>query len=189
MIDMKNIEADARADLESVSGFIESLYQTNFSEFFAESRELYARLGSKTRPITDEELSWILINLPMNLFYVSERLNDFRMKYETLKLRTKKKESELANEAKESGFTASQAKEYVNANTLDDKLLQSAYMSVIERVESEISFSKELIMGAKKIWDARRRTEQSNPVSEVTETADDLPEYKPSKPKDYIKGA
>ena len=59
----------------------------------------------------------------------------------------------------------------------EDKILILAYDNLITRVEKEMSYSRELIMSAKKIYDARRNTEQSNPVSEVNSKQNDLPDY------------
>ena len=59
----------------------------------------------------------------------------------------------------------------------EDKILILAYDNLITRVEKEMSYSRELIMSAKKIYDVRRNTEQSNPVSEVSSKQNDLPDY------------
>lgn len=184
MLDMSCIQSSVEQDLNAVESLINSLYESNFSEFFVGAREVFARLDSKLHPITDEELNWILIDLPVQLFDVSEKLSSFKMKCETLKLLLKKKESDVAADAKEKGYKASDIKTIVYSETIEDRLLINAYSSVISRVESEVVFSKELIMSGKKIWTARRETDASNPVSEISE----LPEYQ-IKGKDYIKGA
>lgn len=159
----------ASEDIEAVTEWCTSLYNRVFASYFQESRELSTRLKSKERPITDEELSWILIQLPVTLFDVSECVNQLRVSQEVVKMRNRQIELQLAKD--KSGYDMS-----------SDKLLVSAYNSVITRVENEISFSRELIMGAKKIWDARRRSEQSNPVSEVEDPSDSLPDYTFDKP-------
>ena len=46
-------------------------------------------------------------------------------------------------------------------------ILSNALETLITRVDSEISFSRELIMSAKKIFDARRNTEQVNPINPI----------------------
>ena len=51
---------------------------------------------------------------------------------------------------------------------------------VVLRVEGEISFCRELIMAAKKIWDGRRDAEGANPIhTDVSpeDTYDNLPVY------------
>lgn len=184
MLDMSSIQSYVEQDLNAVESLINSLYDNNFSGFFVGAREVFTRLDSKLHPITDEELNWILIDLPVKLFDVSERLSAFKMKCETLKLLLKKKESDVAADAKEEGYKASDIKTIVSSETIEDRLLINAYSSVISRVESEIIFSKELIMSGKKIWTARRDADSSNPVAEVQS---DLPEYQ-IKGKDYIKG-
>ena len=184
MLDMSRIQSSVEQDLLAVEGLVDSMYEKNFSEYFVGAREMFTRLDSKIHPITDEDLNWILIDLPVKLFDVSEKLAAFKMKLETLKLLLKKKETDLTANAKENGYKASEIKAAVNAETIEDQLLINAYASVISRVESEVTFSKELIMSGKKIWTARRDTDASNPVSEIPS---ELPEYQ-IKGKDYIKG-
>ena len=158
---------NASEDLDAVNGWCTDVYNNTFAPYFIESRKLAVRLKSKDgpndRPITDDELSWILIQLPINLFDVSEHINKLRISQEVIKLRIR--DLELKSSKRQLYDVAS------------DKLLVSAYGSVITRVENEISFSRELIMGAKKIWDARRRTDQANPINEIEDTMTTLPAY------------
>lgn len=184
MLNLQNVQDEFSDDIEAVSDWCEEIYQNNFASHFSESRELFLRLKSKTQPITDEELSWILINLPLNLFDVSEVLNKFKVNQEVVKLRNKQKESDLVKASIET--TATKRQEEASIKMLENKLLVTAYSSVMSRVESEISFCRELIMGAKKIWDARRRSESANPVGLVTDDSHtDLPDYQQDV---YIKG-
>ena len=184
MLNLQNVQNEFSDDIEAVSDWCEEIYQNNFASHFSESRELFLRLKSKTQPITDEELSWILINLPLNLFDVSEVLNKFKVNQEVVKLRNKQKESDLVKASIET--TATKRQEEASIKMLENKLLVTAYSSVMSRVESEISFCRELIMGAKKIWDARRRSESANPVGFVTDDSHtDLPDYQQDV---YIKG-
>ena len=194
MIDLSAIEKTMSDDLNSVTGFVNSMYDKNFASYFADSREVFARMNSKVQPITDDELNYVLIDLPLSLIDVSEQLSSFKVRHETMKISVKQKENELTSKAKDLGLKGSEAKEYVTNNSMEDKLLLSAYAAVIYRVESEITFCRELIMGAKKIWDARRKSESVNPVAEVNDSPDGLPEYsyvetESKKKKTYIKGA
>jgi hypothetical protein len=107
-------------------------------------------------------LEWVLISLPLDLKAASNALAQFKQHNEIVKLKIKQR--------KNSG----------DADDLDEeyKLMSIIYSSVITRVEADISFSKELIMGAKKVWDARRKTETAIPIGEVnTEVSEELPEY------------
>ena len=148
---------------------------------------MFDRLKHGGKKVTDEELEDILMSLPMKLFDAAEALSVFRLSIETVKIGAKKKECDLVRAARsDDGLSVSAAKDYAAESVLDDRLLIAAYESVIERVEREMAYCRELIMSAKKIWDARRRVDTANPVSEVTE---DLPEFEPKKkPKTYITG-
>lgn len=193
MIDLSAIEQNMSDDLNSVTGFVNSMYDKNFASYFADSREVFARMNSKVQPITDEELNYVLIDLPLRLIDVSEQLSSFKVRHEAMKLTVKQKENYLSSDAKDKGMKSAEAKEYVINNSMEDRLLLSAYAAIIYRVESEITFCRELIMGAKKIWDARRKSELVNPVSEVSDSPDGLPEYsyvetESKKKKTYIKG-
>ena len=73
------------------------------------------------------------------------------------------------------------AKEEAQALTLEDKLLVDFYDTIMERVSRQMSFSKELIMSAKKIWDARRADNAPLPEVAIQDKTDKLPDY-------YVKG-
>lgn len=181
-MDLKTVYSQLSPDVEATEEWCNELYISNFSKYFEESRNLFKKLQSKSHPITDEELSYILINLPLTLFDVSEVLNSFRVKFEVVKLKNKETEAELMKSC--TAKTVAQKKDEVSVAMTEEKLICTVLSYIITRVESEISFCRELIMGAKKIWDSRKRGDLSNPVGNVdTETI--LPDYQP---KEYIKG-
>lgn len=182
MIDLVKTQDMYKDDIDATVDWCDEIYEKQFSSFFKDQRDLFSRLKSKSRPITDTELEWILTEVPMNLFYASEALNTLQMKQEIIKLQSKQKENEIIKSSNES--SEAKKREEANQKTLEDKVLLLAYSSVLSRVEREMSYSRELIMSAKKIWDGRRNTERSNPVNEVNPT-NELPDYVPG--KSYIK--
>ena len=159
-----------KEDVDGVLEWINQEYEARFSEYFNGVRDLYKRLQSESRPITDEELSKILINLPMTMFDVSEKLNELRVATEVMKLKLKEMEAELINQSEAKTATAKKAE--AELKMTEPKILYEIYRTLIQRVDSELAFAKELIMGAKKIWDGRRKTEQIMPVD-----INNLPEY------------
>ncbi len=174
-IDMSRILAKSQEELSPIVELYESLYRDIFAKYFDSQHELFGRLKSKFKPVTDEELENILTMTPLNLYAVAEELNKFRLNVEVLKLRIKTSESNLKNLDKTSELWVE-----VNNQMIDDKLLCSVYDKLILRVESEVSFSREFIMAAKKIWDGRRQTDAVNPISPVETSADlydNLPIY------------
>lgn len=168
MIDLNSAQRSMEEDIQSVDNWCEELYQKYFAEYFSRQRTLYTRLESKSHPITDSELEDILTSTPLDLFTVSEKLSSMKTSHEVIKLRNKQKMAELKKNS--SASTITQKTEDAEIQMIEDKILDTAYASVISRVENEISFSKELIMGAKKIWDRRSQTENANPVSPVQVT-------------------
>ena len=82
-------------------------------------------------------------------------------------------------------LTIKQRKKNETQEAIDEeyKLMNIVYNCVIDKVEHQLSFSKELIMGAKKVWDARKRTEQP-----VIPEVNNLPDYQPIKKQTYIHG-
>lgn len=165
--------------INDVETWVDEQYNLKFKSCFDAVRSMHESMKSQTRQISDTELEWILTELPMQLFSISESLNKIRLECEVVKLRKKQIKSDLdasaADLVKSGELAKTETKAWVDTELAEHDILLSAYNSLISRVESEISFSKELIMGCKKIWDARKRTETSNPVSEVVPK--DVPDY------------
>lgn len=171
---IRDLMKERESDLEDVSKIADEIYDKNFQSSFDEQRALYAKLKKSDTPISDADLEKILIDIPLNLFDLSEGLNTFRLSLEVLKADMKLARSKAYHMCEEKSATSKT--EFANMEVLQDNLLISIYESVINRVQNEISFTRELIMGAKKIWDARRNTSNTNPVGEPD--IDNLPSYK-----------
>lgn len=165
--------------IDDISNWVDGQYNYHFRSCFEEVKKIQDSMKSQVRPITDSELEWVLTELPMKMFSISESLNKVRLEAEVIKLRKKTVKSQFDADAaamvKAGDLPKTEAKAWVDTELADHDILLAAYNSLITRVESEISLSKELIMGCKKIWDARKRTEQSNPVGEVVPS--NLPNY------------
>ena len=183
MMNIKSVEEGYSAELDSASKWCKDTYDSIFAPYFELQHELFNRMQSNQHPITDDELEHILIDVPIHLFEVSEELNAFRLKQEVIKMNIKKKKAELIKISSES--TDTKRREDASLGVLEDELLVTSYGTVLTRVENEISFSRELIMGAKKIWDSRRSCDKVNPISEVS--SEDLPAYRPNN-STYIHG-
>jgi len=165
--------------IEDIQSWVDEQYSKHFKNCFDSVRNIHKTMQSTSRTISDSELEWILTELPMMLFSISEDLNKVRLDAEVIKLRKKTVKANLDKQANDlvaaKELAKTDAKSWVDTELVDHDILISAYTSLITRVETEISFSRELIMGCKKIWDARRKTENSNPVGEVVPT--DVPDY------------
>lgn len=158
---------------------VEKEYTDKFADNFREVRKLYERLKSNVAPITDEELAYVLTTLPLELFDVSEKLNSIKLRCEILKLDEKHKVADIKIQNPydpDAGLTKTEYQEYlsnrITSETEEDLVVLAIYKTLIDRVESERTYAKELIMGAKKIWDSRRSAERSSPIQSA-----DLPEY------------
>lgn len=167
-----------KEDIDSVYSWCEEMYREKFSKYFDTIHILYNRFKSIKSPVTDEELETILIDLPLQLFSASEELNKFRLQSSVIKLKKKEKKIKISSES----TASSEVKRNAEADVLTtgDEILGMAVSTVITRVENEISFSRELIMSAKKLWDGRRGAESSNPVGALSgvDPGVDLPDYK-----------
>lgn len=183
-------------DIQEVIDWCDETYDTNFAPYFEDVYSLRKELDSKSHPITDESLERILTYVPIQLFSVSEMLSKFTLSLEVLKLKMKETEHEVAKNSTAS--TATKRQEEAAISILGDKLLITAYQSILTRVEKEMSYTRELIMGAKKVWDARRRTDGSMPVGEIDSSDYDyrppagnmgtpLPDYGSTTSGKYIK--
>lgn len=156
----------------------DEMYEAIFADYFKEARSMFNRIRSSTRPVTDEELAWVLETLPMQLFDVSECRAKLQLSLECSKLKLSSDFQQFClslpeNEAK---FPQSKLREVFDVKNMDDSITLKVYESLITRIDKEVQYCRELIMSSKKIWDARRKTEISNPVSEG-DYESELPEY------------
>ncbi len=161
-------------DINEVNEWAESEYNKYFADYFKGEVELYNRMKSSSDPVTDIELEWILTTVPLELFSVSEQLSKMKTAQEVIRIHIKEVERKYISDSNNPG-SATQKKEEAALLTSEDKLLVSVYDSITERVARQVSFSKELIMSAKKIWDARRSDGLLSP--EVTNRTSGLPDY------------
>lgn len=148
-------------DFKAADDVVSEIYNKYFAKFFKKEQELYGRFQDTDRIITDKELEWIITALPLELMSASDALSQFKQHHEIIKLTIKQRKAESKQEDIDEEY----------------KLMSIVYNCVIDKVEHELSFSKELIMGAKKVWDSRKKTEQVNPINEVNS----LPDYQPIK--------
>ena len=186
MIDLNSVNNSHMNEITSATQWTDAQYRQYFGKYFNHLTDLREKLQDKDVPITDQELEWILTTLPLNLISASEQLANLKTMQEAIKYNIKKNEHDLVVTTMEiEECSETKAKEKVAVKLADDRFLVAAYDSLYERVSRQITFSKELIMSCKKIWDARRNSEQ-NTMPSVSEA--DLPEYQePNKPSTYIK--
>ena len=171
-MDVKSMLDTVNNSTADVEEWVENEYQKTFAQYFEKNRKLYEDL--KTTLITDSDLEWILISLPLELFTVSEKLGQLQTRQEAVKMHIRDAEFSYMNDPVNSELGVTARKEQAIQFTSADRLYVSICGTLIERVTREISFSRELIMSAKKIWDARRSAESAVPI---TKSEPDLPEY------------
>lgn len=175
-MDLETTLKSYQGDIDEVEQWAESEYQQYFAPYFKGQIEIYKELKQDNHgTISDTSLEWILTYLPLELFSVAEQLNKLKIKQEIIKLHIREKEDEFMSNLADSDLSQTAKKEMTAKYLAPDKLLVDIYSSITERVGREISFSRELIMSAKKIWDARRATE--GPVVGAVKDSDVLPDY------------
>lgn len=174
-MDLSKAYNRSESDINEVNEWSESEYSKYFAEYFKGEVELYDKMKKFKNQVTDEELEWILTELPLELFSVSGQLSKLKTAQEVIKIHIKQTERNyITNESIPGSIT--QKKEEAAMLTAEDRLLVTVYDSIAERVSREMTFSKELIMSAKKIWDARRS--DGIPIPEVVNDKEaSLPEY------------
>ena len=150
-------------DINQVQKWADEQYDTYFGPHFKEQAELYKRIHSKSYVITDQDLEWILTTLPLELIAVSEEVSKMKTAQEVIKLHIKEVENEIINNP-EMGDTRTKRQEAAAQITAGDRLLSSVYTIIAERVDKQVSFSRELIMSAKKLWDARKESNMLLPT-------------------------
>lgn len=180
MRDLSTICEEYSQDIESVQNWHDQKYHELFGSTFDDLAQMQSRLASKERPITDEELEWTLTTFPLNLIRAAESLNQLRLELEVVKLNNAAKKTELSKkyhtDIEYSKWTAAMKSEAIAAEMAEYYTLQSAYTSIITRVENQLLYSREFIMGAKKVWDSRRHSEAPIPTADTSDSAS-LPDY------------
>lgn len=164
-MELKEVELSVSADINDAREWIDLKYNELFAGYFEEVRSLSVRMKSKIQPISDQELESVLTNLPLDLFEVASKLSDIKLNYEVIKLHNKKEHTEVVKQS--TAKTATQRNAEADVATIGNRALELVYETLIERVEKEVSYTRELIMAAKKIWDGRRKAEQSVPIGPV----------------------
>ena len=183
-MDINKTLSGVQQDIDDIQHWADSEYNKYFSQYFVGEVELYSKLKDKDHIITDDELEWILTSLPLELFSVSEQLSKLKTIQEVIKLHIKEVESKFINDPTNTD-SVTKKKEDASLLTSADKLLVTVYSNIAERVSREVSFSRELIMSAKKIWDARRSAELSVPS---VPAEPELPDYDvQAKTHEYIR--
>ena len=172
-VNLDRVQEKLFKETGDVSTWCEEQYNQVFAKYFNGLSEIYSKVTSDRTRITDEDLEWILTDIPLQLISVSEQLSQYKLNNECLKLYIKKEESEYISNSDAS--TVTQKRELASLHVMEYKILSSAYSAVISRVDNEINFCRELIMTAKKIWDARSKAYEGSPVAAVN---NDLPEYR-----------
>lgn len=175
MIDIEQAAKFAEEDVLAVQTWVSTEYSKHFAEYFADIHHLSSVMASNVTPITDDELESILVDLPLKLFSAAEQINRVTLNLEVMKLKNKKAVTEKIQKSKES--TASMRKDVAESEIFEDRILEMAYSCLLDRVQREVAYARELIMGAKKVWDSRKRSEAVNPVSEVASTSEKVPIY------------
>ena len=163
MSDISRAVESLKEDFISADALVSEIYDKYFARYFKKEIEMHERFNDASVSITDNELEWLITSLPLELFSVATALAQFKQHNEIVKLKIKQRKNK-DKDAVDDGLE----EEY--------KLMSIIYVSVITRVEQEISFSKELIMGAKKVWDARRSGDRA-PIGEKLPEPD-LPGYR-----------
>lgn len=166
------VETRYQGDIDAVIKYQNEVYDKMFSKEFSEVKSLSDMIKkSGYKSPSDEVLEIILMDVPLKLFDVAEKLNQLELTLQVLKLKLKEKKIELKHDENVRNMNSTMLSEFVSENTIEDELMISIYSKLIERVNSQISYSKELIMSAKKLWDRRKEAESAMPVTPVDPAA------------------
>lgn len=176
------------SDFKSAESVLDDMYKNIFEKKLQYIHNLSDTLKDKYEPCSDEVLEQILIDVPIKLFDAAECLSDLQLRLQIVKLSLKNKKIRIKRSTMDDysqKLNQSDLSDKITEMTYEDEILIMIYSRLIERVQSEISYTKELIMGAKKVWDRRRQTEMSMPVDPID---DKLPDYETINNHRYIHG-
>lgn len=180
---VKDIISEYSVDISSMDDYCNEIYTTKFQKYFNDTESLYEALSNNLRPITDDELNTILTMCPLNMIEVTDALSECQRNLALIKLKSKElklQRSEIPKDLKDTVIS-------LETKLLENNILICAYESIIKRVEGKVSYTRELIMSAKKIWDARRHSLEASPIGPIGDE-ETIPVYNPDNmPKNYIK--
>ena len=176
MVSIKRSLLKYSQDFKDVEDTVNEIYYAVFQNSFEFIKYLDQKLKDEYHPISDEDLEQILTGVPLKLFDASEYLHDLELRCQVIKLSIKKSKLNQKYDADDT-LSKTEKEDKAALDTIEDELLLSIYNNVIARVHSEISLSKELIMGAKKVWDRRKEVESSMPVNPVDDKNSGLGKY------------
>lgn len=159
------------SDINSAMEFCNKIYNSMFSEDFDIVLKLSAKLSNDFTPISDKDLERILTDVPLMVIHASESVSKLELSKQVIKLKMVEHKSEIKSELAGMDVPKSEYSDIIKEKTVQDELSLAVYSCVLDRVNREISYSRELIMSAKKIWDRRRQSENFVPN-------DTLPEYR-----------
>lgn len=164
-----------RTEIESTT----QVYIDNIHDELAQVYSLASKLNPDGTPVSDKDLEYILMDLPLKLFTVSEYLAKLSGMVEALKIENTQKEIDIRSNvagqiACGEKYTQQDMKTLIDSALIENKATIVCLNTAIKQIEKQLTYCRELIMSAKKIWDARRRTENIMPVSESN--IEDLPE-------------
>ena len=167
-----SVQQEYQTDIDAVLEYQNDVYKEMFENEFSDVQHLSDMIKkSGYKSPSDEVLEIILIDVPLKLFDVAEKLNQLELKLQVIKLKLKQKKIDLKHDPVVRDLSSTQIAEFVSVNTIEDELMISIYSKLIDRVSSQISYSKELIMSAKKLWDRRKEAEAAMPVAPVDPAA------------------
>lgn len=187
MIAPQTVEQAYNQDFTAANNLVLKIYSTDFLPHFSILESLYYEMSKDKNKISDASLEEILVNLPLELFKVSEKLTELRVKLAVTKLKNRETKVEKEGELMTTYYDLpkSEMRSRISAvlpmEMASYELLVDVYEALIDLVSSKLTFSKELIMSAKKVWTSRREAEGSMPCGETTPSDSDripnLPVY------------
>lgn len=169
---IQEIENIYESEFNDMDTWLKDRYDSDFKHYFEEQKNIHKRILNSESKITNEELEHVMIDIPLMLIEVAERVNKYKLRIEAIKLNMKRRQLK----SKDEDFSKDEAA----MGEIDDKLLVAAYQMLIQRVEKEMSYTRELIMGAKKVWDSRKNGTSVAPVipEEPQDPIAGLPDYR-----------
>ncbi len=155
MAEIKELLENIYSEAEDIDTFIDEIYQKNFKVQFQKIYELIDKFRNDSKKVSTEELEYLLMELPLDMFDVSSKIEMVQGL------------SEVA------AYQAKTAKAQNNDDKYKLDVIAKRLDALVERIQRESSAARELVMSAKKLWDSRQAETKSNPIKEIS----NLPDY------------
>ena len=131
-----------------IESIVKNLVRTCCSSLDELVREVQNTVQDMQNPITDEELDFFILNLPIQMYFANEQLELLGLSEDLAKQEKTKKYNEAYSQ--ESG-TIADKKNYAESSIRKQQVVVSIYNRASKQIKTKIDIATELLQSLKKV--------------------------------------